>query len=87
MKLTMLLIKVVLLIQYSKKKTNFWKIKLISEHENWQVMLKRAIFLYRGKYFAERASICDGHFWCALGQNSWFLVGKLQNFDNFMENN
>ena len=41
----------------------------------------------RSKYFAERASTCDGHFWCALRQNSWFLVGKLQNFDNFMENN
>ena len=33
----------------------------------------------------ERASICDGRFWCALGQNSWFLVEKLQNYDNFME--
>ena len=39
----------------------------------------------RGKYFPERASICEGHFWCALGQNSWFLVGKLQNFDNFIK--
>ena len=45
-----------------------------------------SIAVQRGKYFAERASICDRHFWCALGQNSWFLVGKLQNFDNFMEN-
>ena len=49
-------------------------------------VLKEFQLFFRGKYFAERTSICDGHFWCALGQNSWFLVRKLQNSDNFMEN-
>ena len=43
-------------------------------------MLQNSAY-FRGKYFAERVSICDGHFWF------WFLVGNLQNIDNFMENN
>ena len=33
----------------------------------------------RGKYFAERRRFCLGHILGALGQNFWFLVGKLQN--------
>ena len=44
MKLTMLLIKVVHLIQYSNKKTNFRKIKLILDLENWSWKLKNAVF-------------------------------------------
>ena len=41
----------------------------------------------RGKYFAERPSICEGHFWRALGQNSWLLVENQKNHDDFKKNN
>ena len=37
-------IKVVNLIQYSKKKTNFRKIRLISNHENWYQILNQPFF-------------------------------------------
>ena len=40
----MSLIKVVCLIQYSEKKTNFRKIKLVLDIENWHRKLKNAIF-------------------------------------------
>ena len=71
-------------IKLSIKGKKFKKLEIINCPQIYTVLV---IVPDRGKYFAERASICDGHFWCALGQNSWFLVGKLQNFDNFMENN
>ena len=37
-------------------------------------LLGDPLFKSRGKHFAERASILDGHFWGALGQNHWSLV-------------
>ena len=41
----------------------------------------------RCRYFLENGSICLWHFWVALGQNSLFLVGKLQNlYDSEKEN-
>ena len=43
-KMTMTLIKVVLLIQNSNKKTNFRKIKLILDFENWHQESKDAVF-------------------------------------------
>ena len=33
------------------------------------IIIQKTTFL-RGKYFAERAGICLGHFWSAWGQNS-----------------
>ena len=33
----------------------------------------------RGKYFAERGSFREGHFWGAPGQNFLFLEGKFEN--------
>ena len=45
MKLTMSLIKVVLLTQFSNKKQNFRKIKLILDLENWQQKRKNSRFL------------------------------------------
>ena len=38
--------------------------------------LYHGIKVPRHKYFAERASICLGHFWGVPGQNSWLLVGN-----------
>ena len=42
--------------------------------------------LSRGKYLAERASLCLGHFGGTQGHNSWFLerkTQKTQNANNF----
>ena len=39
------------------------------------------------KILQKEHSFVMGIFGCALGQNFWFLVGKLQNFHNFLENN
>ena len=35
--------------------------------------------LFRGRYFAERGSFWEGHFWGAPGQNFRFLEGKFEN--------
>ena len=32
----------------------------------------------RGRYFAERESFWEGHFWGAPGLNFWFLEGKFK---------
>ena len=34
---------------------------------------------YRGRYFAERGSFLEGHFWGAPGQNFRFFEGKSEN--------
>ena len=51
-----------------KKKVLTTRIQELSQKWN-QLKLPKAVAV-RGKYFAERASICDRHLWCALGQNS-----------------
>ena len=34
---------------------------------------------HRDTYFAERATLCFGHFWGAPAQNFWFLKRKSEN--------